>query len=275
MFKLNFTKIVGTGNDFILLDLRKQNKKLKLSAIAKQACNRKLGIGADGLLVLTKTPKATVKMQIFNADGSEAEMCGNGARCVAYFVGKDNPGKKITIKTKAGIIASIVKNDTVKINLTEPRDIKLDINLKIGKYPLRVNFVNTGVPHIIVLCEKVEGIDVSHLGRLLRFHKKFAPRGTNVNFIEPVKLNEIKVRTYERGVEEETLACGTGSVASSIIYALKLRASNLLKSNNAIINVDTASGEVLRVSFDILKNKIKNVWLEGNVKIVGKGEFYV
>ncbi|MBL7196637.1 MAG: diaminopimelate epimerase [Candidatus Omnitrophica bacterium] len=271
---MNFTKLVASGNDFILLDLRRQNKHLNLRKITKQVCNRKLGIGADGLLVLEKSKRANVKMRIFNADGSEAEMCGNGARCVVYFLmnAMSKARSQIRIETKAGILRAQVNQDNVKINMTNPKNIKLDMTIRLKKHPLRFNFINTGVPHTVILCEGIEKMDVHSLGRLIRFHKRFKPAGTNVNFVEPIDLSKIKIRTYERGVEEETLACGTGSVAAAIIYMLKLRKSGLIKEDRCSIEVDTVSGEILKVYFDIYKNKINNVWLEGKARIICKGQ---
>jgi len=276
--KINFTKLVASGNDFILLDLRKKPKGINLNNIAKKFCNRKLGIGADGLLVLEKSMRANVKMRIFNADGSEAEMCGNGARCVAYFISRIGTKLKklFKIDTKAGALSAKVSGDNIKINMTEPKNIKIDSAIKINKHSLRFNFVNTGVPHVVILCEEIENIKVSSLGRLIRFHNNFKPAGTNVNFVEPISSDKIKIRTYERGVEEETLACGTGSVASAIIYVLKLIKSGLIKNKDSFnVYVDTVSGEILKVNFEVIKNKIKNVWLEGKARIICKGEFYV
>ncbi|MDD5006019.1 MAG: diaminopimelate epimerase [Candidatus Omnitrophica bacterium] len=271
---ISFVKLVASGNDFVLLDLRIRKMRLNLKETARQFCNRKLGIGADGLLVLEKSRKATVKMRIFNADGSEAEMCGNGARCVAYFLKSAKARSRFNIETKAGILNAQANKDNVRINMTEPRNIKLDSVIKLNKYNLRFNFINTGVPHAVILCEGLEKINVYSLGRLIRFHNKFKPQGTNVDFIEPDGLDSLKIRTYERGVEEETLACGTGSVAGAIIYARKLKNSGLTKKDKFNIDVETVSGEVLKVSFEMLRDKIKNVWLEGKARIVHKGVYY-
>lgn len=276
---MNFTKLVASGNDFVLLDLRKKTKSLNLKKLAVKLCQRKLGIGADGLLVLEKSERALVKMRIFNADGSEAEMCGNGARCVVYFLAKVALKKtkaQFKIDTKAGILKAQIQKDSVKINMTNPHSARLNSTIRLGRHTLRFNFINTGVPHAVILCEGIEKIDVHSLGRLVRFHKKFKPAGTNVNFVEPAGLSRLKIRTYERGVEEETSACGTGSVAAAIIYALKLRNSGLIKKDNKFsIGVDTVSGEILKVYFEISKNKISNVWLQGMARIICKGETHV
>lgn len=273
MRKINFTKMVASGNDFVVLQRNKLSSlrfpclsgRQALSAIAKNICDRKFGVGADGLLVLEKSKIVDVKMRIFNADGSEAEMCGNGARCVAFYL-----NSTLKIETKAGIIESRINGNNVKIKLTDPKGLKLDIPIRINGRLLKVNFINTGVPHVVIFVEGLDKIDVFNLGRPMRYHKRFAPAGTNVNFIEVLGRDTVRVRTYERGVEDETLACGTGAVASALLYAVRSTPSAI-----SIIKVHTKSGEVLRVYFKRLRNTFKNVWLEGKAKIVYKGEYNV
>ncbi len=235
---------------------------------------------ADGVLLLEKSKVADIRMRIFNADGTEADMCGNGARCAAYYVNRQSPVAsrqfKIKIETKAGIIeAEVVKaKDNVRIKLTPPYGYKENIMLKINGRYLKVDFINTGVPHAIVFVEAVELLDVEGIGRAIRKHRKFAPCGVNVNFMEVAKEGSIKVRTYERGVEGETLACGTGSVASAIVFALSenYRQPPVTRHQQKI-NVETQGGEVLKVYFDRMGKRIDNVWLEGKVRMVFKGEF--
>jgi len=262
MKKIVFTKMVATGNDFVVSYIKGSSAELR--KLAKATCDRKFGVGADGLLALEKSRVADVRMRVFNADGSEAEMCGNGARCIAAFIGKP----EVRIQTLAGIIESKVKRDIVKIKLTNPSCLKLELPIRISNRTLRVNFINTGVPHAVIFVEGLDKIDVKNLGRQIRFHKQFAPAGTNVNFVEVLKRDSIKVRTYERGVEDETLACGTGSVASALITSYMLQAPG-----QKMINVLTKSGEVLKVSFRESDNKFKEVWLEGKVKVVFNGAF--
>ena len=271
--RIEFTKMVAAGNDFVVIDSKAGIAESKLKQFAQKVCDRKYGIGADGLLVISKSKKADIRMRIFNADGSEAEMCGNGARCAAFFASQ---GKKKTLKidTKAGFLKAEVDKDSVKITMTTPRLIKLNLALAVNQHPLRVNFINTGVPHTVILCDDVSKIKVFEFGRLLRYHRRFQPAGTNVNFIEPKALDVIKVRTYERGVEDETLACGTGSVASAIIYALKLKESGLVKKEDFSIGVDTASGERLQVEFSIKGNSVTNVSLEGKARVICQGVCY-
>jgi diaminopimelate epimerase len=246
--------------------------------LAQELCERKYGAGADGLLALEKSKAADVKMRIFNVDGSEAEMCGNGARCAALWAIRSTclAGRqalyakhKITIETKAGIIESEVIGYNAKIKLTDPKGIKLDIPVKINNRTIKVNFIDTGVPHAVIFVEGLGKIDVAGLGKQIRFHKRFAPAGVNADFVEVLDKDSIKVRTYERGVEDETLACGTGSAASALIYAIAYR----LYAN--LINVYTQGGEVLKVYFEKINSNFVNVWLEGKVKIVYEGEYYV
>ncbi len=261
MNKIYFTKMVGSGNDFIVI---KGKPCGNLSKLAKLLCDRKFGIGADGLLLVDQRKNADLVMRIFNADGSEAEMCGNGARCAALFNGK----RKVRLYARAGIINTEVLGNMVRIQLTDPKQIKLDIPLKVNSRPIKVNFINTGVPHVVIFVNGIEGINVAQIGRNIRYHKKFAPAGTNVNFVEVIDNNLIRIRTYERGVEGETLACGTGSTAAALIFALK-------KNLNKLVKVKTQSGEILKIYFKKDKNKFKNVWLEGSARIVYKGECYV
>jgi diaminopimelate epimerase len=260
--RINFLKLVGNGNDFVLIDCRRQPVRA-LNVVARRICNRKYGIGADGLLVLESSKRADARMRIFNSDGSEAEMCGNGARCAAYYLNKANA----TLDTKAGIIRARLKAEMVKIRLTNPKPLTLNMAVQL-KRKLRVNFINTGVPHVVVFVHGLDKIDVPFLGRILRNHKKFSPGGTNVNFVETFNSNTIRVRTYERGVEDETLACGTGSVASALVFAANSGADRKIK-------VITASGEILNVYFNRDGLRFSDVWLEGKVKLVCKGVYNV
>lgn len=272
MKKINFAKMVASGNDFVVLPENKLSLPAgQAGAIAKKICDRKFGAGADGLLLIGKSAKADIKMRIFNADGSEAEMCGNGARCMALWEKLNNKklkGEVIRIETKAGVIESKVIRDNVKIRLTSPRDVVLDIPLKVNNRSLKVNFINTGVPHAVVFVEGLDKIDITGIGRALRYHRKFSPRGANVNFVEPLSRDSFKIRTYERGVEDETLACGTGTVASALIFALKGAEGNKIKAQ-------TRGGERLTVYFLRSKGSFNNVWLEGRARVVYQGEYYV
>ncbi|MFA5271823.1 MAG: diaminopimelate epimerase [Candidatus Omnitrophota bacterium] len=268
MKHIEFTKMVAAGNDFILVDEKVNISERKLKEFAKNICDRKYGVGADGLLLIGKSKKADIRMRIFNADGSEAQMCGNGSRCAALYA--SHSAKNVKLETKAGIIESDVSKDSVKVKLTNPKNIKLNIPLKVNNRNLKVNFINTGVPHAVIFVEGLDKIDVHNIGRAIRYHQKFQPKGTNVDFVEMVDDDFIKVRTYERGVEAETLACGTGSTASAVISGFRVQSSGF-----RVIKIETKSGEILKVSFERQNDKIKNVWLEGKARIVYNGRFYV
>ena len=280
MKEINFTKMVASGNDFVVISATRylpdrQAGTLhapRLKKLAQNICDRKYGVGADGLLVLEKSRIADARMRVFNADGSEAEMCGNGARCVALWACVERRAKsaKLKIETKAGIIESQVNCDNVKIKLTDPKNLKLNIPIKINNRTLHVNFINTGVPHTVVFVEGLKKIDVTGIGRQIRFHKKFAPAGTNADFAQVLSNNSVSLRTYERGVEDETFACGTGSVAAALVMSYELGVRG-----NRRINVHTKSKEILKVYFDQTGDKFRNVWLEGKARIVYKGAYNV
>ena len=278
MNKLKFTKMVGAGNDFIILDFRIPSSvfRIPLSEIVPSLCERRTGIGADGVLVLEKSKKADFKMRIFNADGSEAEMCGNGLRCAVLYVGKK---RKVKIETMAGMYeAEITGKDSVRIKMAAPKDLKKDIGITVNGRAIKVNYIDAGVPHAVIFVEGLDGIDVDNIGRSIRYHDEFKPRGANVDFVEIIDDASIRIRTYERGVEAETLACGTGSVASAIISAFSSSAKGETSPATAggqlsalSINVHTKGG-ILNVYFKKSGNKIKDVCLEAAAKIVYKGE---
>ena len=201
---LRFTKMNGAGNDFILLDNRTGAIDLDRNQIA-YLCDRHRGIGADGILLLEKPENgADFRMRYFNADGGEAEMCGNGARCFARFANKVGGGNtKISFETPAGVISAELKDDLVTLQMTEPTDLRLNIDLQVAGKNKTVHFVNSGVPHVVIPVAKIDDADVRGEGAAIRYHKMFSPNGTNVNFIEKRGPKKIAVRTYERGVEDE------------------------------------------------------------------------
>lgn len=255
----------GSGNDFIVMDNGDGNIPTD-PAWVQAVCRRKFGVGADGLLLAEPSEWADLKMRIINADGSEAEMCGNGARCMAYFAHSTGMAKSdMLLETLAGPVRAEVKNGRVKVKLTEPADITLskEINLE-GRGQERVAYLNTGVPHTVLVTRDVGRAEVVELGRRIRYHPAFQPQGTNVDFIE-IESDHIKIRTYERGVEDETLSCGTGSVAGAIV-------AYLLGFLKPPVAVETRSGEVLTVYFEAEGSWIKEVYLEGDVQMVYRGE---
>lgn len=265
MKKLTFTKAVATGNDFIIIDNRSRQLRGSAAAAARRLCDRKRSIGADGLLLVERSRGADFRMRIFNPDGSEAEMCGNGSRCIALYAARKKIAKaRMTIETMAGTLDAAVSGDIVKVKLTDPKDIKWNLCLMINKCPYQVSFVNTGVPHTIHFVENLDTVDVKNLGGHIRYHDEFSPSGTNADFVKLVDRKRIKVRTYERGVEDETLACGTGAVASAII------AAEAEKMTSPVI-VETRSGEMLRVHFDVIDGQFRNTYLQGKATLVFDG----
>ncbi|MFC1566760.1 diaminopimelate epimerase, partial [bacterium] len=235
-------------------------------SLAQKLCDRNKSIGADGLLVLEDSKTTDFTMRIINADGSEVEMCGNGARCIAYFAHVLKiADHEMSFKTHAGLIQASVDGTMVKVKMIEPFDLKQGKSLKfVDGQEIKYSFLNTGVPHVVVFNDDVSKVDVKKLGHDIRFHEAFYPKGTNVNFAQVLSDNSIKVRTYERGVEDETLACGTGSTACAILASLE-------KGVKSPTSVETSGGEILNIYYKIEDNKIKSVFLEGNVKIVFKG----
>jgi len=196
-------------------------------------------------------------------------MCGNGARCAAMFIsGEKQKNRKLKIQTRAGLIEAEVRGALVKIKLTDPKDIKLNTPIDINGRPVNVDFINTGVPHAVIFVEKAGIIDVDTIGSKVRNHVKFKPGGTNADFVEVLSADKIKVRTYERGVEGETLACGTGSAASALIYALRYASTKI-----GIIKVLTRGGETLKVYFKRSSGRFINVWLEGGARIIYRGVY--
>lgn len=279
MKKIKFAKFVAAGNDFVIIN--NYDKKIlakKYPMLAKKLCHPKFGIGADGILFIEPSLRqdCEFKMVYYNADGSFAEMCGNGARCIAYYAYELEICDDIAnFETAAGVVNCVIKKGgRVKIKLIDPKFYKPNIGIKLdnGK-ELTVSFINTGVPHTVVFVDDVEKIDVVNLGRQIRYHKVFSPEGTNVDFVKIISKNCIYIRTYERGVENETLSCGTGAVASSVISALKGYV-------DSPVSCITKSGEVLKISFrknppEDMLSPVSNVYLEGKVYHVFDGEIFI
>lgn len=280
MSTIPFTKVVGAGNDFIVVDTVAHRDLVSLktqwSAISKTLCDRHTGIGADGVLVLERSPRANVRMRIFNADGSEAEMCGNGARCVARYAVNGGTSRTVRIDTKAGLLSANVRGGQVAMRMTDPTSLRTNGVVRVDGRAYAFGSVNTGVPHVVIPMTQLDRVDVEAVGRRIRSHRMFAPRGTNVNFIQadPTRANRVRVRTYERGVEGETLACGTGIVASAIIYGVtKMKAVRHARTQR--IEVEARSGDVLTVSLTMALHgrevRVTDVILTGGARRVFDG----
>ncbi len=219
MDSFDFVKMSGAGNDFIVVDNRSLALNLTREHIAN-LCHRRFGIGADGLLAAEPANQsgADLRMRYYNADGGEAEMCGNGARCFARFVESWPRAEKERVRflTPAGLITGEFVDHEIRVNLTPPTDVQLNRQADFGWGEVTFHFINTGVPHVVLEVPDIELAEVQALGRAIRYSKLFE-RGTNVNFVQVADSGELLVRTYERGVEGETLACGTGVTAAALV----------------------------------------------------------
>ena len=255
----------GAGNDFVMIDNRAGNVQLSAEQIVK-ICDRHRGVGADGILLIEPaTNSADFRMRYYNSDGGEAEMCGNGARCFARFARKiANAPDKISFETPAGIIGAQMHGELVTLEMSKPTDLRLNVTLGIGYENKTIHFINTGVPHVVVPVVNVEAVDVVEEGAPIRRHEMFSPKGTNVNFLEARGGNKIEIRTYERGVENETLACGTGVVASALIFAAT-------EKSNGPIDVLVRGGSELRVDFRREGERFTKVTLTGPAEFVFEG----
>jgi len=266
---LRFTKMNGAGNDFVLIDNRAGEVHLDRSQIAR-LCDRHRGIGADGILLLEEAANgADFRMRYFNSDGGEAEMCGNGARCFARFANKiAETQEKISFETPAGVIAAELTDDLVTLEMTEPTDLRLNVRLHVADENKTIHFINSGVPHVVIPVSHIDEVDVRREGAAIRHHEMFSPKGANVNFIEKRGAKQVALRTYERGVENETLACGTGVVASALILAAT-------EDIDGPIWVLVRGGNELQVGFEKRGVHFKNVTLTGPADFVFEGTIEV
>jgi diaminopimelate epimerase len=262
---LQFTKMNGAGNDFVMVDNRDGSRSLSHDQIAS-LCNRNRGIGGDGLIAVEGTPEMP-RMRYYNADGGEAEMCGNGARCFARYAARltGQTDGTLPFLTMAGpITAELLPGERVRLRMIEPHSLQLAHSLKIEGEDLEVHSLNTGVPHAVVFVTDLQSTPVVPLGRALRHHPRFAPAGTNANFAQVLGPTSLAIRTYERGVEDETLACGTGVVASALIYHLRSQAPSP-------IAVQVKGGDTLEVGFKLENGHPREVALSGPADFVFEG----
>lgn len=262
---LGFTKMNGAGNDFVLLDNRAGELRLEKEQVMK-LCDRHRGVGADGVLVLENaTNGADFRMRYYNSDGREAEMCGNGARCFARFAQRVAGAKnEVSFETPAGVIAAKLSGELVCLEMSEPTDLRLAIEISAYGKIIRGHFINTGVPHVVIPVSEVETVNVRKTGAAIRHHELFFPKGANANFSKKRSRRRIAIRTYERGVEDETLACGTGVVASALVFAVT-------ENVDGPIGVLVRGGSELTVGFKKVGERFKNVTLTGPAEFVFEG----
>jgi diaminopimelate epimerase len=272
---LYFKKMSGAGNDFIVIDNR-DGKIRYANRLARRLCDRRWSIGADGLILVEKSKKANYRMSYYNADGSYGGMCGNGGRCVAlYSASKGITRNKHTFEALNDIYHATVNKKFVTLRMKNPKDIALNLSLPTSYGKIQGHYVDTGAPHVVIEAtqfkhrfRRLQDLPVTELGREIRNHDKFHPKGTNVNFIQILSTNSIQMRTFERGVEDETLACGTGAIASAIVCNLAFG----LKSQ---IKVITRSNRTLRVAFQKKGNQISDVSLKGPALVTFEGHINV
>ncbi|MYF98348.1 diaminopimelate epimerase [Candidatus Poribacteria bacterium] len=269
MDKIPFMKLSGAGNDFVIINNLNQivdSTDPEFMNFVTKVCQRRMSVGADGVLLVEKAKDVDFRMRYFNADGGEVETCGNGARCIAKFSYLNGiVSEKMQFLTNAGIYEAEVVGDNVKVRMSDPEDIRINVPLQLADGVHNVGFANSGVPHVVFFVDDLEATDVFDLGQQTRYHDDFKPAGTNANFIRIHSQELLEIRTYERGVENETLACGTGSIASAIVSA----SIGKVKSP---VPVKTASGVILKIHFDMVNDEPKNVYLEGDARVIFAGE---
>jgi diaminopimelate epimerase len=267
---LRFVKMNGAGNDFVLLDNREQKIRLTREQVTR-LCHRQRGVGADGLFLLIPctSGRADWAWEFFNSDGSAADMCGNGARCFARFIQRlTKVNGSVTFETGAGVISAEFHADRVTVTLTAPKELKLNQQLPLAGGTQTVHSLNTGVPHAVVFVPDSDQAMVQELGKEIRWHSHFAPQGANVNFVQVLGPNHIRVRTFERGVEGETLACGTGVTASALVAARVRQFASPIK-------VQVQGGDTLEVSFQAAHDEFTHVRLNGPAEFVFEGKIRI
>jgi len=269
MKTIPFLKMSGSGNDFIVIDNRDAVvPEAELARLVVGACRRKMSAGADGMILIEPSDSLDFKWRFFNADGSLPDMCGNGARCAARFAFIHGiADRQMAFETLAGTIEATVGDDGVKIRMTEPRDLNTGIIMDIEGTPTIVGSINTGVPHVVLVVDDIEAVDVVETGRLIRYHPTFTPDGTNVNFVAVGNNGTIFIRTYERGVEDETLACGTGNVAAALILAHE-------RGLSSPVTLTARSGGKLTVHFKTQGGRYQDVFLEGDARVIYRGDLW-
>jgi len=284
MEKISFIKMSGAGNDFIVID-KNMNPVFSLDTkVIQKICDRRNGIGADGVITISNSKTYDFEMEYFNADGSTGSLCGNGARCAIKFADSSSRVKNSRTNFLSNSVAytgEVLNEDKVRFDFNSPAKLKYNFKVKAGGQLINASYADTGSPHVVIKVDEVlknphdlksgyQNIDefpVYNFGREIRNLNEFSPGGTNVNFIKIID-KKIHIRTYERGVEDETLACGTGSTAAAII-------SYVNDKLEAPISLITRGGDELIVDFKVENQKIKNLSLTGPAKMIFSGEVLI
>jgi diaminopimelate epimerase len=275
--EIRFDKMNGAGNDFIMID--NQSGELRLSGgQIRWLCDRRRGVGADGVILVESEAGSDFRMRYYNADGGEAEMCGNGARCVALFARSlglgtsKNGGHTLRFMTQPGPMAArVAEAGRAAVKMTDATALEIDISLDVAHGHEKVHFINTGVPHAVVVVDAVGDLpdeDIVTRGRAIRLHERFAPGGCNANFATVGSDRAVRVRTFERGVEAETLACGTGSVATAVVLTH-------LGMTRSPVHLITQGGETLTVTFERTDTGARGVVLDGPAVLNFRGSVHL
>jgi diaminopimelate epimerase len=265
----SFAKYIGCGNDFAIFDNRKGLFPSQDFALIRQLCHRNWGIGADGIILLESSFPADFSMRIFNADGYEAEMCGNGLRCLAKFIqelGFCQPSYKI--ETLQRILSISHEGLQVCVEMGDPIDMHWNIDISDENEIHQVHYLNTGVPHVVLFKDQIERINLQQIGPYIRHHAVFNPNGTNVNLAQRLSGKEIQIRTFERGIEGETLACGTGATAVALAAAYCYQFESP-------VHIRTSSKDILKIGFHLKDQIFSQVTLTGPAHCTYRGEVHL
>ncbi|MFA8342399.1 MAG: diaminopimelate epimerase [Rhodothermaceae bacterium] len=271
MKKILFKKFSGAGNDFVLVD-QKDNQNIDLvPELVQKICNRRTGVGADGILEIKDVSGYDFDLTYYNADGFPGSLCGNGSRCAIKYAGDSGritQNKTLFICDGTEYKGEVLGEDLVKFYLNQPEDLKKNIEIKFDENTVKGDFINSGSPHFVTeINSDLNKLNVEDLGKKIRYHETFSPQGTNVNFVQ-LDGEKVKIRTFERGVEAETLACGTGCVAAATILFL----NGKIKTP---VRLEVQSGETLTVNFEFNENNFENISLVGPANMIFAGEYYL
>ncbi len=263
---LQFTKMHGAANDFVMLDDRQGTIPWQDYVLMSLLAARRTGVGSEGIILIQHSNRADFRMRFLNPDGTEVDMCGNGARCAAWFAHKIGAApRSMTMETSCGLLdAEIIDDCNVKVWMPEPTARSYGMAIYVDGNRIEGDYINTGVPHFVVRTQSPETVDIEALGRAIRLHPTFAPEGVNVDFVTQREANRISMRTYERGVEAESGACGTGAVAA-VVTAVEAHAGTLPMA------VRTGGGFILTIDADWRNNHCTGLTLSGPVREVFHG----
>jgi diaminopimelate epimerase len=263
--EIQFVKASGAGNDFVIIDNHERRLTCDPAALARAVCRRHTGIGADGLLLIEPSEKSDFQMMYYNADGSYGGMCGNGGRCIARFAHLSGlTGAHVRFEALGFVYEAEIVGDMVTLKMKPPSSYRSGLQIQTEFGDFLASSVDTGSPHVVTYVDNLAALDVQKVGMALRHHPEFGPEGTNANFVNVLGDGAIEIRTYERGVEAETLACGTGSIACAVVSVME-------RGLEFPVHVHVRSGEELLVHGVRKGPQIRDISLQGSADILFKG----